>query len=66
MKKNNALLEGISIIDEILENKGRKNVFGTCITGIGLTIAAVGISVLMNKTEDTLPEIEQKSKDEIE
>ncbi len=41
-----------SIIDKTFENKGRKNIIGTIVTGIGSTIAAVGLSVLCTKSQD--------------
>lgn len=52
MSKADIILDGVSFIDEIFKYKHRKNIFGTLLTGIGLTISGVGIAVLMNKQDD--------------
>lgn len=50
-RETNILSKSISIIDEIFKNKGRQNVIGTLVTGIGITIAGVGISILASKPD---------------
>ncbi len=50
-RETNILSKSISIIDEIFKNKGRQNVIGTLVTGLGITIAGVGISILANKPD---------------
>lgn len=47
--KKTELVKTISLIDEIYKNRGRQNFIGTIITGVGLTITALGIMVFTNK-----------------
>lgn len=65
MKNKEIIRESISLVDEILKTKARKNIIGTLITGTGLTVTALGISVLLNKPENIVSESEQY-KDKIE
>lgn len=53
------IMDGISVIDEIFRNKGRQNIIGTLVTGIGATIAMVGVTILMNKPQYNESMLEQ-------
>lgn len=57
MKKSTetSIVKSISLIDEIYKNKGRQNIIGTIITGIGLTITGVGIVILTDKSRNEIP-----------
>ncbi len=59
MNKTDVILEGASIIDEVFKNRGRQNIIGTFVTGMGLTIVAVGVTILMNKPSESVPKLEQ-------
>lgn len=52
--------KAVTIIDEIFKNKGRQNIIGIIVTGLGLTTACAGIAILMNKPEEKV-EAEQLS-----
>lgn len=54
----------ISIIDEIFKNQSRQRIIGTLLTGIGLTISSVGITVLVTKPQNEKTKIEEKNLDE--
>lgn len=59
MKPTEAISKSMSIVDDVLENKGRKNIIGTFITGIGLTITSLGIAILANKPENNVSRLEK-------
>ena len=51
--KNVPIQKGITLIDEIFENKSRQSIIGIIVTGLGLTTACVGIAILMYKPDNT-------------
>ncbi len=59
MKNAELIEEGLSFIDAILKNKGRQNIVGTLITGIGSTITSLGVCVLLNKPSNVASESEE-------
>lgn len=59
MKNTEMITESITLMDEVFKNKGRQNIIGTLITGTGLTITAVGMTILMNKPENVISEPEK-------
>lgn len=57
--KKAELAKTISLIDEVYKNRGRQNFIGTIITGVGLTITALGITVFTNKPKYVVSEQEE-------